>query len=297
MFEANQSERIGISPMEKVTVTKMGHIVEVQHMEKKNTKAHIRKLDTDRYIHLETGEIHHFEKSETRADNENSLKQTFKRMRYLINNNFRGDPNELFLTLTYAENMKDVKKLYDDLKKFQMRLRYSFKNKSTVDYLTVVEPQERGAWHAHILLRFNDLEKVYIPNNELAELWGHGFTRTKALKDVDNVGAYLSAYLTDLEIDENNWIRAVAEKREVTIRQVDGRDKKFIKGGRLHLYPPGMNLYRASRGVKKPDRNEMRYKDVKKVVGSAKPHYQKKYEIEEKDFSNTITYEQYNLKR
>lgn len=292
--KTKQVERADIKPSEYVTVTNMGHILEVQHMAKRNRTNHIQKIDSERYVFLETGEIREFERSENRSDSENSLRQTFKRIRYLINNNFTGADNELFLTMTYAENMQDTTRLYEDLKKFMMRLRYKFKGKSTIDYLNVVEPQARGAWHSHILLRFNDLESIYLPNNEVADLWGHGFTVTKSLKGVDNIGAYLSAYLIDLEIPEGYEVN---NKEKVVVKRVDGQDKRFLKGGRLWMYPPGMNLYRSSRGIKMPERVEMAYKDVKKIVGSATPHYSRKYSIDIDDFKNTISYEQYNLKR
>lgn len=295
--KTKQADQTAIRPYEKVTVTQMGHIVEVQHMQKKNDKIHIQKVDADHYVNLRTGELLEFQKSETRADNENSLRQTFKRLRYLINNNFNGANNELFLTLTYEENMTDTVRLYNDLEKFMKRVRYKFKSVSSIDYLNVIEPQGRGAWHAHILLRFNDLETVYVPNKEFWELWGHGFTVTKSLKHVDNIGAYLSAYLADLELTEENWLRAAGEKRNIVIREVEGKEKKFIKGGRLHMYPPGMNLYRCSRGIKKPERVELQYKNIKKIVGSVKPHYSKTYDIDTVDFQNKITFEQYNLKR
>lgn len=288
-----QTEWIGIHPKEKVTVTDMGHIVEIQHLEKRNHKQHIQKIDQDHYVLLETGELLEFQKSDNRGDNENSLRKTFKNMRYLINKNFKGLPNELHVTLTYAENMKDTKRLYTDFKNFMKRLRYKFKGES-IDYLNVIEPQERGAWHCHLLLRFNDRERVFISNTELAEMWGQGFLTIKSLKDVDNIGAYLSAYLADIEVPEG---RVVKNEQNVVVKQVDGKDKRFIKGGRLWMYPPGMNLFRSSRGIVKPERIEMTYENIKKVVGSVKPHYQKKYMVEKDDFKNTITYEQYNLKR
>jgi len=288
-----QTEWIGIHPKEKVTVTDMGHIVEIQHLEKRNHKQYIQKIDQDHYVLLETGELLEFQKSDNRGDNENSLRKTFKNMRYLINNNFKGLPNELHVTLTYAENMKDTKRLYTDFKNFMKRLRYEFKGES-IDYLNVIEPQERGAWHCHLLLRFNDREKVFISNSELAEMWGQGFLTIKSLKDVDNIGAYLSAYLADIEVPEG---RRVVNEDKLVVKRVDGKDKRFIKGGRLWMYPPGMNLFRSSRGIKKPERIEMTYGDIKKVVGSVKPHYQKIYMVEKDDFKNTITYEQYNLKR
>lgn len=278
---------IVIAPSAFVVVTEMNHIVEVQHMEKMNTQAPIRKLDKHRYLDLQTGEIKEFELSENRSQNLNSLRQTFKKMRYLINSNFRGEPNELHVVLTYAENMTDLQRLYDDFRKFMQRLKYRYRDISTIDYLNGVEPQGRGAWHCHVLLRFNDLEKIYIPNEEMAGLWGQGFTKVKSLKDVDNVGAYLSAYLTDIEVSE--------EMQGPNIKEVDG--KRFIKGGRLCLYPPGMNLYRKSKGIKFPERRKMTYEKAKKIVGSAKPTFERVYEVECGDFQNRVTFQQYNLKR
>lgn len=280
-----------IAPSDWVIVTAMNHIIEVQHMEKMNMQAPIKKLDKHTYLDLQTGEIKEFELSENRAENLNSLRQSFKKLRYLINNNFEGKGNELHVVLTYAENMTDTKRLYTDFDKFIKRLKFRYRDTSTIDYLNVVEPQGRGAWHCHVLLRFNDLEKIYIPNEEMAKLWGQGFTRVKSLKDVDNIGAYLSAYLTDIELDDENRLQALGKE----IKEVNG--KRFIKGGRLYLYPPGMQLFRKSRGIVYPERKKMTYEKAKKIVGGAKPTFEKVYDVESGDFKNRVTFQQYNLKR
>lgn len=283
----------GIKPNDLVTITKMKHIVEVQYLEKRNTDCRIRKIDKDRYIDKLTGEIHEFEHIENRQESLNSLRQTFKKLRYLINNNFDGKANELFITLTYRgdQQTNDTKKVYVDFDKFIKRLRYAYKDKTTIDYINVIEPHASGNYHMHVLMRFNDMETVFIPNEKLAEIWGNGFVKIKSLKDVDNIGAYLSAYLADIELDDENWIQALNKE----IKEVDG--KKYIKGGRLHMYPPGVNIFRKSKGIVYPKRENMRYKYAKKIVGSAKPHYSKVYQIDTEEFQNTIYYEQYNLRR
>ena len=288
---------VSISQNALVKVTKMNHIVEVQHMEKMNRKANIKKLDSDRYLDIGTGEIKEFAHSENRQQNLNSLRQTFKKLRYLINNNFTGQGNELHIILTYKENMTDTERLYKDFKRFFMRLKRKYQDKTTIDYLTVVEPQGRGAWHFHALMRFNDLDKLYIKNKDLRELWGQGFVTIKSLKDVDNIGAYLSAYLADVELTEDNTLQAIANQSEIAVKVVEGQEKKFIKGGRLHMYPPGMNLYRKSKGILEPKREEMPFREVKKIVGSAEPHYFKSITIQDGEFENTIQYVQYNTKR
>lgn len=297
-MDKRSNDEVCVGETSMVIVTRMKHLIEVQHMEKINRKARIKKLDSDRYLDISTGEIREFEHAENRQGNFNSLRQTFKRLRYLINNNFTGEGNELHITLTYKKNMKDTKQLYTDFDKFMKRLRYQYKkNNVTIDYLAVVEPQGRGAWHFHVLMKFNELDKVFIKNVDLRALWGQGWVTIKSLRDVDNIGAYLSAYLTDVELKEDNVLQAVSQGQEVTVKVVDGEEKKYIKGGRLHMYPSGMNLYRKSRGIVEPEREEMPFYKVKKIVGSAKPHYQKSITIEDGDFKNTINYIQYNTKR
>lgn len=262
-------------------------------MEKRNYKARVKKINNTEYVHLGTGEVREFEfKAKNRSESINSMYKTLKRLRYLINNNFTGADNELFLTLTYAENMTNPERLYKDMDKFIKRLRYGYRNISTVDYINVVEPQQRGAWHCHLLLRFNDVEKIYIPNEEIRSLWGHGFVRVNRLEDVDNIGAYLTAYLTDLPLEE---LDSIDDAKSFEIKEVD--NKKYVKGARLYMYPPGMNLYRHSRGIKKPDRLNMSYKEAKKYVEGATPTYFRKINYESEEFENTIIYEHYNIKR
>lgn len=290
--EENQKE---IKQSHYVTVTDMGHLIEVQHMEKKNTVCHVKNIDADRYMLIETGEILEKKKSLNRSENENSLRKTFKKMRYLINNNFKGNANELFVTLTFAKESFDSKMVYKDIDKFLKRLKYRYKDVSSIDYINVVEPHASGQWHAHMLLRFNDVSRIFIPILELKEIWSHGRIDIQTLKDVDNIGAYLSAYLADHEVPDD--YEPPNENVEVMVKNVGGKDKKFIKGGRLKYYPPGMRLYRKSKGILYPERTEMTYKKAKKIVGSVKPHFRKTYDIEKDDFTNTITYEQYNLKR
>lgn len=280
-----------------VMLTKMGHISEIQYMEKMNLKPHTIKLSKHEYLVLETGEVKQYIHNENRSQNANSLRKTFKKLRYLINNNFIGASNELFLTLTYAENMTDNERLYTDVDKFVKRLRYRCKNQSTVDYLNVVEPQERGAWHCHMLIRFNDLEKIFIPNAELAKLWGHGFVTVKSMKKVDNIGAYLTAYLADVELTGDNDDLAYKDDTKVVEKTVNGQEKKFIKGGRLYMYPSGMNLYRKSKGILPPERSRMHYEKAKEAIGAGNPNYFRRIDIETPEYSNVLIYEEYNTLR
>lgn len=294
-FEKSKGQYI--SDYKTVKVKRMKHIVEVMAVDNAtNGFDNIQKLSKSHYMVKDTGEVLEYKQSENRGQNIAGLKKSFRKIRDLINNNFTGQGNELHVTLTYAENMQDTKRLYEDFVKFWKR--YQYKYGKDCDYLTVVEPQGRGAWHFHLLLRQNDVEKLYIPSDEMASLWGHGFVKIKSLKGVDNIGAYLSAYLCDVELTKETLPMAVMEQKEIKEVEVDGQLKRYIKGGRLHMYPPGMNLYRKSRGIVFPEVEQMKYGDIKKIVGNATPNYSMTVTIQEADkLLNRITYEHYNTKR
>ena len=300
-------DEMGIDPNALVKVTTMKHIVEIQFMERINNKAHIKKLDANRYVDLKTGDIREFERTENRSQGENSLRKTFNRLRELINTNFDGAANELFVTLTYRGELQtnDPKIVYEDFKRFIKRLKYTYRNETSIDYINVLEPHESGNFHMHVLFRFNDLNSIYIPNEvnratgesinaPLRDLWGNGNVTISSLKHCDNIGAYLSAYLSDIEVPDT-----LSGHFDVVEKEVDGKKKKFMKGARLRFYPTGVNIYRKSKGIEDADKKKMTYKTAQKKLGAATPNF--KYGVElidnEKEFRNTIIKEQYNLKR
>lgn len=302
-MKINKIDNVVIDDDNYCKVTKMNNIVEVQYLEKKNCKATIKKLNSSEYVDLKTGKVKKFNKSNIK-NNYKSLKATFKNLRYLINTNFSGSNRELFVTLTYAENMCDTNKLMKDVEKFIKKLRYYVKKENvTLEYINVVEPQLRGAWHCHILFKFS--KYIFVENSIIENLWGQGYTKTKRIDNVDNIGAYLTAYLCDIEVDENKINTDVDYTSEISSVAMKGcvfvekENKKFIKGARLHLYPVGLNIYRCSKGIKKPDSEYMLFSEIKKsVVGSAKPRYTSAFEIlnEEDEHSNTLIFHSYNLK-
>lgn len=284
---------------EEIRVKEMGNVIELMHSERKNYEIFIKKISDDEYIDLRTGEVKQCNKIDNRAGNLNSVRQSLGRLRDLLNTNITDVSKCRWVTLTYAENMTDPKRLYEDFKKFNMRMRYKgFK----YEYIVCMEPQGRGAWHAHLVMIFDD-KAPYIDNKFMADTWGHGFTTTKKLEDVDNVGAYLTAYLGDMDMlefqnlseEEQNGMKIFGIK-EV---EVDGVSKSILKGARLHMYPPKFNLYRASRGIKKPVVSYETEKEAQKKVSAATLTFEKTIELSDSDsqFSNTINYRHYNLIR
>ena len=292
-----------------VNLKHMGNIKEICYQDRVNRNIYIKKLSDDEYVYLPTGEIIQCKHIKNRSENLFQVSQSLKRLRDYINTNVQEPMNCRWITLTYSDNMTDTKRLYKDFKNFMKRLKYSFKQYN-IEYIVAMEPQGRGAWHAHLILIF-DRKAPYIPNKIIENLWSQGFTKTKMLVDIDNVGAYLTAYLGDMECTTENLKLLGISPNDLRIKLVDSIDgielkkpKKFIKGGRLYLYPPKFNLYRCSRGIKKPISELITYENAIKKIGHMQPTFSSALTLTEFDiatdkprFSKTIAYEFYNTKR
>lgn len=293
------------NPNLAVKVTEMGNVIEVQYMSRRNCKQTIQMLQGgEQFVICATGEIKDVEHHNTRKDNKKGLYKTFSNARAVINANVTDVSKVRWCTLTYAENMTDPKRLYEDFRNFNWRFQYYCKTHgySKPEYIVMMEPQGRGAWHAHLLYIWQDQKAPYIANQEFREMWGHGFVRIKKLDNVDNVGAYLTAYLGDMEIDEMDLSKAVGKQcKVVEVEDEDGKKvkKAIVKGARLDLYPANFNMLRCSRGVKRPVAEMMSQEEANKKVSAATKTFESAIKLvdNENDFETVIIREQYNKVR
>lgn len=124
-----------------------------------------------------------------------------EKVRRLITANF--NENDLFITLTFKENMTDVKQANYELKKFLQKMK---RKQSDFLHVTVLEFQKRGAVHYHMVcnyrLRWESTEQLKEHERELAKTWTHGFVDIVDIKHVDNVGAYLVKYMSKQNYDD-----------------------------------------------------------------------------------------------
>lgn len=300
-----------------IKVTTCGNVIETMAMDKVNRKGPtITQLGDYKYylpedVDFETGEIKNireFNRTDNRGQNTFGIAQSMKAVRDLINCNVTDPDFVRWMTFTYAENMTDTKRLYTDRGAFWKRvIRWHKKNNIPVpEYIAVVEPQGRGAWHLHELWLYPS-KAPYLPNDVIADLWQQGFVTVKKLDNVDNVGAYITAYLCDVPMDEGDRLGINTKNlkpwqiKEAEIKQEDGSTvkKKYIKGARLNLYPNKMNFYRTSRGVKRPEVEWLKADKVKEKVKAGTLTYSKAIRLSDcdGDFTSDIKYEYYNTLR
>lgn len=135
-----------------------------------------------------------------------------------------------FVTLTFRENVKDLKTANYEFKKFMQRLNYYMfgTKKANIKYSCVPEFQKRGAVHYHLI--FYNLP--YLKANDLESIWGNGFIKVNKIDNVDNVGAYICKYMTKENTDkrlEGNKCYFNSRGLLKPLEYTDKKDKKIVE--------------------------------------------------------------------
>ena len=160
------------------------HIIEVYEYDKLNSSPMVLTEDRSDYGESEDAGFNYY--------------QTVKRRRKFVFDlaiaNFDCESSK-FLTLSFAENMQDLKEANKLFKKFLRKLKKELK--IDIKYLAVIEFQKRGAIHYHMLINI-----PYVPVKWLQSLWQHGSLKINKIKHVDNLGAYITKYMSKDNADD-----------------------------------------------------------------------------------------------
>jgi len=174
-----------------------------------------------------TSTISGVEKYERRKDNAKRVALVFGR---LVSANLGGDVNPILITLTYAENITDIKRGYRDFRSFVQALRYKFGN--SFKYISVPEFQKRGAVHFHAL--FWGLSPILFERERdtrfFAKLWGQGFLYWKYTDGNLRLATYLKKYMAKAFLD----IRLKNQKAYTASRNVI---RPVCQGGFSPVWP------------------------------------------------------------
>lgn len=233
----------------------------------------VKKLNDSEYLVLKTGEIKEYNKQTVRTDDLKRLRDTFANIRDTINANVTSKNVHCcrFMTVTYKENMTDTKRLYIDVQSFIRDLRNVY---GRFEYITIIEPQGRGAWHLHAILIFDQTAPFMSQSKIESSIWQKGSVKITKLDDIDNLGAYLTAYLGNVPIHDlhsTEWAK---------YEHIEVKGKKYLKGARLSMYPAKMNIIRKSKNIKKP---QVEYtSDFTKINNASKGKmtFEKEYSIQ-----------------
>ena len=211
-------------------------------------KCNVRRIDKYTFINMNTGEICKYDTAtEKRKSN---VARAMYELRKIISCNLfdrgyntgifdfrhkhRGKKylnDAMFVTLTYKENMTNEAQLQRDWELFYKWLCRQTEDK--LSYISVIEPQGRGAYHIHAIVFTAEHCPLFIAQASMLERWrditgGGGCNVERPL--AHGIADYLCAYFTD------------------TIDDTGARKK----GRRLGLYKKGMRIYRTSNNVARP---------------------------------------------
>lgn len=130
----------------------------------------------------------------TKSENKTflSLARAKQNLYMIIKGNLDDKYKPLFLTLTFRENITDLKKANKELTLFFKRMTWEYNKK--IKYVVVPEFQMRGAVHYHIVI-FN-LTRDNTTRNKIKDIWGLGFIDLKNIRHIKNFSAYVAKYIS-----------------------------------------------------------------------------------------------------
>ena len=212
-----------------------------------NRKPVSRRIGNGKRVNIQTGEITEEKKTSKRGESLYILLESNIKLQDLIKENTVNLNHILLITFTYREKTLDMKKINEDFKSFMKRLRRRITEFGTIEYINTLE-LDNGGYHIHAIIFFNESKKiVYIPDTIIAEIWGHGFIKFgKKPKTKKDVYYYVTPHLSNEVTNKNSHMHYKA------LMQME--------------LPTGQNLYRYSKGLKKPVIHTDTYENVKKYL-------------------------------
>ena len=194
--------------------------------------------------------------------------------------------------------MRDFEKGNRHFNKFIEKMRKGY---GPLEYIVVVQLQKRGVIHFHCVLIFPSKAPV-IDNEIVSKKWGHGFTKTEAIKSNVQIALYLSRYNLDLQESVAKELFPDDVNDYPTYKDFDNKLKleTIVQGIGIQMIPRTMQVYRHSNNIKLVETNVAIKNDVWVDVDSAtlKSSYTKTCVDEfTGDIINTVRYERYSVKK
>ena len=207
------------------------------------------KISKEEYFDIREGITKRYRSSVVKS--KECLKKSMKNLERKIKNNFKGDKNELFITLT-AENtlsFLEIEKAFDE---FWTRLKLQYED---LEYIYVFENNNYmyDDWHLHVLIKAIQHKTLYIPNEIIEKLWQKGFTKTSRIYEKSK----------NNNINEKEHIeyvkKGLLKEEEFGIEKVISYMTKTKSKEKI---PKWSKSYKSSRGMKSPKKNKGKYSKV-----------------------------------
>lgn len=197
----------------------------------------MQKLDSNTGLNLETGEVIEFKRSQNRSQRMCDFKRSLSNLRDIIKLNVVDLEKCFFITLTYEDNISDREVLKKDFNNFIRKFRRRFGN---CEYINVVEYQNRGALHCHLIVIFDEIPTFTITNDDIKKCWKHGSVNIGTVTSAEADAKYLTNFLFEYKEEKENLDYIF-------------KTKKQRKSERVCYYPSHSRLFNCSQGIKRPE--------------------------------------------
>ncbi len=214
----------------------------------KSPLSRYRRHSKYEYIDTETGEILKYKIGNNKSDNTDSIRRSLKDIRSLILNNFVEEKG-FYITLTYSYRMDDFCKANDDFRVFIDKFKYRMDDVK-IEYLKIIEAQESGSWHFHILIKSSNYKYFRMTKGKVEDCWKHGSVNIKQIYDVNGLASYLGTYCGS---NGTNGYKTKMQK----------------KSERWKHYPPGARIFSKSAGIVYPKKEIMKRGELLKILNGS----------------------------
>ena len=232
----------------KVTTYKAQHRADVTATElRRSVIDNFQKVNANEYIDKRSGELKAYNKNTIKP--EKTVKRSMRKLEKILTNNFCGEDDERFITLTTEEETKDI----DDMKKYMKNFPKALKKIYGAGFKCayVFEMQTlRESWHIHMVTKGTK----GLQNDAVEKYWNKGLTRTTKITDK----------YTDFEIDEE---KAMQDPNGFLGRQTHYGIERVIsymtKYESKESMPSKVRAYSVTRNLEKPVEGKMLYGQFK----------------------------------
>lgn len=194
-------------------------------------------------------------------------------IRQLICENFDVKHSK-FVTLTFDNkrdyDITDVKTCNIAFDRFLKRIKRRYPGMKHIAVIEFQDKNDRGAVHYHMICNL-----PYIAKSILAQIWAQGFVKINDIDKVDNLGAYVTKYMS----------------KELKVNSQETIDKRLQR----------LKAYNCSKGLKRPtvlrswvpEENEL-IRQIEVAIKEKSPVYCSEYTSEK---CGKVSYKQYNNNR
>jgi len=142
------------------------------------------------------------QEKQTKVRTKENARRSVLAFKRLVSANLSESDKPVFLTLTYAENLTDLKLARKDFNSFTTNVQYRFGKQ--IRFVCVPEFQKRVAVHFHTLFWGLAIEVVRNERDTrfLANMWGKGFVDLKETDGHKKIAGYCAKYMQKSFLDE-----------------------------------------------------------------------------------------------